>query len=383
MALNIPLPGIPGETLRKGFDSGSAMIARMMAPIIQREQMANQKKIHEQELAERRKTHDEDLALRKQQFQRSGANSDIQRKILEQQLLGLSHKNDPMYELNQFAALQNMLTGGGGQGGQMPGQQPQAPMPTQEMGEGMGMFSPEGMQEAQQPQQAPQAAPQGAPGMNFDALRQNPMLRGFFKHKFGFDPLAPAPETPDQKRAADLQSKMDLENLKTDNKAKAIEQKELVAVKKDLPTLEKSLKGVDELMRIAKQNPEMFGHGFMPDRFAKTTKIKDFGKWQNLISDAIAGLEQKLSARGNVVALKLASQLKPSHAEQQDVAIGKLESMRQQLVDTINNSKKKLGQNPLQNDSSSQYKDDDLVVVEGPNGDETMTYAQAKALGAE
>src|SRR5690606_25928629 len=140
-----------------------------------------------------------------------------------------------------------------------------------------------------------------------------------------------------------------LENIKTENKGRALEQKELMAVKKDLPTLEKSLKGVDELLRIAKDNPKMFGHGFMPDRYARTTNIKDFGKWQNLISDAIAGLEQKLSARGNIVALKMAGQLKPSHAEQQNVAIGKLESMRQQLVDSINNSYKKTGQKLLTN----------------------------------
>jgi hypothetical protein len=377
MSTRIPLPGNMIDTLMKGLDTGSTLYSRAVQPILDRE--------HQKQAEDHFK---QQMALKKAAFARAGANSDIQRQLLEQQLLGLQHKNDPMYEFNQFKALQDMITGGGMGGGQAPGA-PQQPAPTQEMGEGMGMFSPQGMQEAQQQApvnaiaEQPTAGAGGNGGMNFDMLRQNPMLRGFFKHKFGFDPLAPAPETPDQKRAADLQSKMDLENLKTDNKAKAIEQKELVAVKKDLPTLEKSLKGVDELMRIAKQNPEMFGHGFMPDRFAKTTKIKDFGKWQNLISDAIAGLEQKLSARGNVVALKLASQLKPSHAEQQDVAIGKLESMRQQLVDTINNSKKKLGQNPLQNDSSSQYKDDDLVVVEGPNGDETMTYAQAKALGAE
>jgi hypothetical protein len=380
MALNIPLPELTGDTLRKAFATGSNMYSNIMNPIISREQMANQKKMQESQLAQQKqlqeaqlaqawKRHIDELALRKQQEARLAANMGLQQQLLQHKLKGLKFDE----------AMQQMLMGGANT-------YPQQKMshPNQEVGEGNGAFSQQGLQEAQQPQQqAPQASPQGAPGMNFDMLRQNPMLRGFFKHKFGFDPLAPAPETPDQKRAADLQSKMDLENLKTDNKAKAIEQKELVAVKKDLPTLEKSLKGVDELMRIAKQNPEMFGHGFMPDRFAKTTKIKDFGKWQNLISDAIAGLEQKLSARGNVVALKLASQLKPSHAEQQDVAIGKLESMRQQLVDTINNSKKKLGQNPLQNDSSSQYKDDDLVVVEGPNGDETMTYAQAKALGAE
>lgn len=359
MAVNIPNIGTNLDALMGGIKTGSGMFANLMHPILEREKQ-KQLENHFQE----------QLKLSKAAAARAAqAASDAHRKM------------DPMYEINQYKALENWIKGqqGGTQTGvQMPVNQ--EPAPTQEMGEGMGVFSPEGMQEAQQAPipTKPSNTPTG--GLDLELLKAHPMLRGFAKKHLGFDPLE---ETPDQKRMANLQSQINLENIKTDNKAKAIEQKELVAVKKDLPTLEKSLKGVNELMRIAKQNPDMFGHGFMPDRFAKTTKIKDFGKWQNLISDAIAGLEQKLSARGNVVALKLASQLKPSHAEQQNVAIGKLESMRQQLIDSINNSKTKLGQNLLNNESSSQYKDDDLVVVEGPNGNETMTYAQAKALGAQ
>lgn len=335
MALNIPMPDSPGSGFLKGVDSGSSMFTRMIQPRLEREKQAQLER-HFQE----------QLKLSKAAAARAGANSDLRRALLEQQILAAQHANDPNYEFNQFKNLMGMMGGGG----QM--QMPQEPMPTQEMGEGMGMFTPEGLGQMQQPQ-AMQTPPDAGMGMNFDALKQNPMLRGFFKKKFGFDPLAAAPETPEQKRAADLQSKMELENLKTENKTKALEQKEVVAVKKDLPTLEKSLKGVDELLRIAKQNPDMFGHGFMPERYAKTTKIKDFGKWQNLISDAIAGLEQKLSARGNIVALKMAAQLKPSHAEQQNVAIGKLESMRQQLIDSINNSRGKIGQSPVESNNES------------------------------
>lgn len=365
MVTRIPLPGNMIDTLMNGVKTGSGMYTGIMHPIIEREKQ-KQLEAHFQE----------QLKLNKAAAGRSGqAASDAHRIAMD--------KLDPTSQARRFEALENYFRSKGQLGGQqMPSNEQQ--MPTEEMGQGAGVFSPQGLGEAQQQVQSPQQSNQSLPGglndEHLNLMRQYPPLRGMYKKMYGIDPLA---ETPDKKRMADLQSKIDLENIKTDNKAKAIEQKELVAVKKDLPTLEKSLKGVDELMRIAKQNPDMFGHGFMPERFAKTTKIKDFGKWQNLISDAIAGLEQKLSARGNVVALKLASQLKPSHAEQQDVAIGKLESMRQQLIDSINNSKTKLGQNILKNESSSQYKDDDLVIVEGPNGDETMTYAQAKALGAQ
>lgn len=351
MALNIPMPDLPGTGFLKGIDTGSSMFTRMIQPVLEREKQRQQAEQFAQE-----------LELRKQQLAKQGANSDLQRALLQQQILAAKHANDPMYEFNQFKNLMGAMSGGatptGGAGGG------QLPMPTQEMGQGMGMFSPQGLNDAQQ------AAPPAQPADDsqlFEALKSNPMLRGFFKKKFGFDPLAPAPETPEQKRALDLQSQIALENIKTGNKTKALEQKELVAVKKDLPTLEKSLKGVDELLNIAKNNPDMFGHGFMPDRFAKTTKNKNFGKWQNLISDAIAGLEQKLSARGNIVALKMAAQLKPSHAEQQNVAIGKLESMRQQLVDSINNSRGKLGQDKVPQEEAnmdlSQMSDEELQRI--------------------
>lgn len=375
MATRIPLPGNMIDTLMKGVNTGSNMYSGIMHPILQREQLAQQ-----------RKNHLDNLALQQQAQARLS-------QLLPYQIQALKDahiKSDPDYELNQ---LKNMMGFGGGN--KQPSQQqsfiPGIPAfdmpengeyPSEEQFNQM-IANPSANQEVPQLNEgavSPMEADKGGGSANgIDAL-QKAIMNGYLKKHFGYDA---GKETPEQKRYADLQSKMEFENIKEKNKEKAIEQKELLAVKKDLPTLEKSLKGVDELMRIAKENPDMFGHAFMPDRFAKTTKIKDFGKWQNLISDAIAGLEQKLSARGNVVALKLAANLKPSHAEQQDVAIGKLESMRQQLTDSIDNSRKKLGIDPLKKQLNSQYKDDDLVIVEGPNGDETMTYAQAKALGAE
>ena len=347
MALGIPLPSAD-------FGGGLARTSQNLMNQLM------QKGIKDQDREQAERHFQEQLKLQKAAAGRAAANSDLNRAILQQQLLKLQHSNDPMYEFNQFKNLMGAMGGGslGGQqgGGQLPS------MPNQEMGEGMGMFTPEGLTQAQE---APPVQPaEQAGGFDINMLKNNPLLRGYFKSKFGFDPFA---ETPEQKRLAEQQSKIDLENIKTQNKAQALKDKELLAVNKDLPQLQKSLKGVDELIQIAKSNPDMFGHGFMPDRYAKTTKIKDFGKWQNLISDAIAGLEQKLSARGNIVALKMAAQLKPSHAEQQAVALGKLESMRSQLVDSINHSRELLGQESLPNQTSnldlSQMTDAELEKI--------------------
>jgi hypothetical protein len=90
--------------------------------------------------------------------------------------------------MQQLQAMQNMFGGGNPQ--QAMQQEPQMPPPSQEMGEGMGMYSPEGMQEAQQvPQQpVPQQAPQG--GINMEAIKNSPIMRGYFKKHFGIDPGA-------------------------------------------------------------------------------------------------------------------------------------------------------------------------------------------------
>ena len=86
----IPLPGNMIDTLMKGLDTGSTLYSRAVQPILDRE--------HQKQAEEHFK---QQMALRKAAFARSGANQDIQRQILEQQLLGLTHKNDPMYELKQ------------------------------------------------------------------------------------------------------------------------------------------------------------------------------------------------------------------------------------------------------------------------------------------
>lgn len=177
MALGIPLPGDTGEAFLKGTESGGQLFSRLMQPRLQREHMAQQKEFAAQQLQKQMQFHQDEMALRQAAAQRAAAMDPMRQMILQQQLLGLKNKNDPMYQIKQFQNLAKMF------GGQ---QQGESPRPTQEMGEGMGMFSPQGLeQQAQEPMQNTQQ-----PGeFNVEALRQNPMLRGFFKHTFGYDPL--------------------------------------------------------------------------------------------------------------------------------------------------------------------------------------------------
>jgi hypothetical protein len=196
MATGIPLPGTMGDALNQGVNTGSSMFARIMQPILAREQMAQREKQFQQE-----------LALRKAAQSRAGANMDLQRAIMEQQLLGLQHKNDPMYEMNQIKNLLGMFTGGA----QGQGSQEMQQFPSEEYGEGMGIFTPGGMQSAQQQVAQPQS-------MNNELLAQNPIVRGFLKHKLGFNPFAPPPQTQEQKDAAALNLFKQKEDLKMKNK---------------------------------------------------------------------------------------------------------------------------------------------------------------------
>ncbi len=169
-------------------------------------------------LAEQKRQHMEDLKLRKQAADRAGAMEPLRQKILQEQLLRLQHSNDPNYEFQQFQNLMNMMGGS-----QQPGQaqeQPAAMPQESEMpyGEGQGMMGAQGMPDTGIPM------PQGeiTPNANknpFEALKTNPMLRGFFKHKFGFDPLAAAPQTPEEKQAAALNLFNQKEAIKATNKA--------------------------------------------------------------------------------------------------------------------------------------------------------------------
>ncbi len=354
------------------IDNFNNQFEQLMQQIARHRQTNNQ----ERQLEDTAKFHAQDLALRQAAGRRA-----------EQQM-------DPMYKVNQLKAmmkgLQDMANGttpdennapqdSGNQGTAAPGMPPLAPDNSGNPGvsaEGPG-FIPEG--------QSPFVGRKGykPPKDGTHPMDQEVMpgitLEDVARHAFGL-PAKSTKETPEQRQARDIETNQAKLEQKAAYDQQQAEKKEVKAVEKDIPTLHESIKGVQDLLKIAKENPDMFGHGFMPDRYAKTSKNKNFGTWQNLIADRIAGLESKLSSRGNIVALKMASQLKPSHADQQQVAVGKLESMLGQLQRQLQTSMKKTGK---MGGEVPKFADEDMVVVEGPNGEETMTYAQAKALGAE
>lgn len=155
MSLNIPNTELPGNSFLKGIDTGSSMFSRLMNPVIQRENMMRQWKQHL-----------ENMALQKQQMAHAGRNDDLQRQILQERYTGLKNSNDPNYEINKFKSAVGNLN-----------------------------------------------------DVDMEALKKNPALRGFFKHQFGYDPLEPTPQTPEEKQSAALDLFKQKEAIKQSNKS--------------------------------------------------------------------------------------------------------------------------------------------------------------------
>jgi hypothetical protein len=331
MALNIPNTELPGTSFLKGIDTGSTMFSRMMQPILEREKQKQQAEQFAQE-----------LALRKQAEARMGANSGLNRQILEQNLLKLKHSNDPKWAMQQLQEKLNYIQSLGKQVGQrvagtsqtMPQGQPVSLMdminqgPEQEMPQGQGAMMPQeepqqpmqpmGSQQPEQPEEEGNMLPGGLDmdeirrALTYQALGLKPPANGVYK------------EPPQLKRANDLKSKMleaqykhelhlaeaqQAAELKNDEtKQKVIEQ-----ARNDLPHLEETLRSLKIMKKIADDpaNDDMFGHWIEGhDTAAARATNPNAGTWQVYGLDPIVAAEMKMSARGNQLALKSALQNK-------------------------------------------------------------------------
>ncbi len=279
---------------------------------------------------------------------------------------------DPDYEIKQFMHTMHAL----GQLGNnvVPNNPPanldtsNAKMPDQElMDQGQGMFPVQGqpnpdMQQPKQLQEPMQNGQLNNPSMQqpmqlnnqntmgMDLNNLNPLQKMFLANS-KFKGLLN--ESPEQKRLGQLEVNQEKLKQKEQFESNKEQRKDIKAATNDIPHLKQALESVRKMKQIAETNPKLWGHYVAPDLWAKTTKEKDAGTFQNLLADQIAGLESKLSSKGNIVALKIAANLKPSFAEQQPVVLGKLESMEKQLQNALSESMaKSSGINKLNNDTS-------------------------------
>ncbi len=383
MALNIPLPGQPGDALLKGIDTGSQMFARLMQPIIQREQLAEQGQYHKGQLThqqraleEQMKQHQQDYALRQMAERRMGQNTALQRQLLQQKIMEHELKTNPKKLFKFIQGIKQQAAQNGAQMQSMPNMEPQS----NEMAlfEGNGMPSSEEMETPNSAQQMPQENQAQRSNQGSSLLGNLSPDEQVMLQMAGIK-IPSVKENPEHKRFAELQDKLKLERFKTEQR-KALEQekmnlknestraKTIQSATNDLPHLEQTLSALENMKKIATNNPDLFGHsgiaGFGAEgaaqRFANTTDNPNAGNWQTLGLGPIVAAETKMSARGNQLALKQALANKPNFSEKQPVALAKIDSSIEQIKKSIEETKKIAGTQGSGSEKS--------VVIINPDG---------------
>jgi hypothetical protein len=373
MALNIPMPGAPGQSFLRGIDTGGNLFSRMMQPVLSREKMNQLGQQFQQEQAQKQDQFMQELALRKQAEARMGANMGLNRQLLQQQIMEHELKTNPKKLFEFIQAIKS-------QGNQMQGM-PSAQQPMTPFG-GSGMPSSE---EIDNPYlvNTPQKQSQST-GLFDNLTPEQQMALGFAGIK-----IPTVKENPNQKRYAELQNKIQLEKYKTQQK-KALEQEKsdlkiaskrqevIDSAKNDLPHLESTLDALEKMKKIATNNPDLFGHsGIMgfgaqgaAERFANTTDNPNAGAWQTYGLGPIVAAESKMSSKGNQLALKQALANKPNFAETQSVALAKIKASIKQIKKNIEDNRKLTG------DVNSNP---EIVIVIDPNGKKFKTTKENAA----
>jgi len=344
---------------------------------------------------------------------------------------------------SQYDMLQRMMNGEPAQ--------PMQPMPTQEYGQGIGIFTPEGMADRQQ--QVAAGQPQG----DMNAFLQTPIGRGLYHQVYGIDPMShadvltgPAREAMDLERLkqqqgenspvyqmakanmeAKQQSRQDVSETRQarlgglkageswlhDPDSGEIVGKNMPLTQKErdehsgraflnytFPILSKGFtplsgKGsITSFLNAGKNyktdpNSEALIDNYLlavklwPAVTTKESATLQTGKQKNIIGQLGESLKSADIPMSVEKAVKMFN-LPPEAAQKADEAFLRIIGDATKRAERSVPASAKRYFNPesqkFEEETTGEYQDDQLVVVEMPNGgEETMTYAQAKALGAK
>lgn len=156
----------------------------------------------------------------------------------------------------------------------------------------------------------------GGKGIDMNALRNNPLIRGAFRKRFGMDP---ALETPEERQQREIDTKREKEQ-------QTIDIKRLDSLRSELPKSQHLIDRIKEAVRITKQKPHLFGPGTLgfdilggPGqryRGLKNPKDReDFKTVQNLFALLQGQQAQDFASRSLKTAFDLAKESKMSMAD--------------------------------------------------------------------
>lgn len=291
------IPGIP--TNQMPIDTFNKQLNELFANM----RAHQQQQLKRQQLMQAMKNHADEMKFREKADKRAeGAEGRAQQTFVEK-LKSLKNEN----ELNDF--LKQAMSGGN-----------QMPMPGSNMQhEGAGQQQegvenpntgalqgehevdmngqPVGNQENIQPEQPSQP--------NLEIFRKNPFLRGLYKKKYGVDPLAPISESPEVKRAADIEeAKTEAQNALDIKQAQKLREQA-----KDLELAGVDLEGIHDLLT----GPDSLGTGISSSLVGKLGwGSEKLGSFNERALRLQAQMTKALSSRGGVGAAKVVEKGKPS-----------------------------------------------------------------------
>lgn len=283
MALNIPNTDLPGNSFLKGLNTGSSMFSRLMQPIIQREQLAEQGRYHqgqlthqERALQEQMKQHQQNYALKQMMEQRRAALAPLQQQVEQLRIQNLKNKADPNFKMNQFKAI----------------------------ADSMG-------------------------GMNPETFKKNPLLRGLYKKEFGIDPLQ---QSPEEKLQSDIDKSLAIDAGKADRK-------EITEIKETVTPVLEAANHIKELEKIFKEHPNRTGA--LAGRFSNAPLLNKF--YDNATIKAINAhavplqgqIAAQLSKRGGYGVAKIAESAKPSVTDTHEGNLASLKANKQAVIESF------------------------------------------------
>jgi len=356
--MNIPLGSAPLESL-------GGTLNKIMA-------QAQEQALKRQQMRDMAAYHKADLDLRKQALSQSHGFDPLKRMMMQLQIDQLKHKNDPSWQAQQL--MQTMNAFGGGMGGEQPQQPQQMPeMQGQEIpnmpplapdnsgnpnvsydGPGpidsgnpfvgrAGYKAPQqDMSALQSHIQSMQGQQQASPNNMLEMAKKNPILAGFLKKQYGMDVNAETPEMKQQRAVETNRAKVE----DADKIAQAKEDRKIIqGYKADKPHIEEALKSLTQMQKIITENPDLFGHpGRTGEWFKQVSHNKNLGTMINDLIPAIVDTEQKLSQRGNQLALKVSTSKLPDVTDTQEVALGKVEAQINRVKESLNRTNQMLGE---------------------------------------
>jgi len=329
----IPLPGMNGDMFLKGVNTGSNMLSRIMQPILSREQMANQKYIHEAQLAQQKKiqeaqlaqqlrTHLDNLSLSKQTQNRLGQL--LPHQI--QQLQDAHRKSQPGYGLEQYKLLEDYV-----KGQRKPKNIEQEGLPIQEMGQGMGLFAPEGMNEAQQQAQQ-QTTSNNNNGIDLELLKQHPLLQSAAKKYLGYNAAASIPQTSEEKDKSAINRAITIDEAKANRK-------KIDEIEKTSRDLLPYISKVNTIEDILKRKPELVGRTTQLADALGMTKDEDVGKFLSAAQSLQTHLTKLAGSQGGARLFKMVEQAKPNIGKSSAYNIGVTKELKESMRNAFDEMK--------------------------------------------